>query len=111
MTLLVFIRFHIGMKHSPNCCMPKKNMVVKLNPVPGLPPRAKNQASQGTIVETQGTPLASQTSATGFVVSGVDEVRIRSALFDWISSRATCDARSGLDCVRSEEHTSELQSP
>src|SRR5947208_2464979 len=48
MTLLVFIRFHIGMKHSPNCCMPKQNMVVKLDPLLGLPTRAKNQASQGT---------------------------------------------------------------
>src|SRR5438034_7300066 len=94
MTLLVFIRFHMGMKHSPNCCMPKKNIVVKLKPVPGLPPRAKNHASQGTIVETHGTPFASHTSATGLVVSGVDEVRIRSALLDWISSRATCEARS-----------------
>src|SRR5436190_23894810 len=99
MTLLVFIRFHIGMKHSPNCCMPKKNMVVKLKAVPGLPPRAKNHASHGTIVETQGMPLASQTSATGLVVSGVDEVRIRSALLLRINSRATCEARSGLDCV------------
>src|SRR2546423_10335633 len=89
----------MGMKHSPNCCMPKKNMVVKLNPWPGLPPRAKNHASQGTIVETQGIPFASQALATGFVVSGVDEVRIRSAWLDWISSRATCEARSGLDCV------------
>src|SRR5207248_2570305 len=47
MTLLVFIRFHIGIKHSPNCCMPKKNMVVKLNPVPGLPPRAEDPVVAG----------------------------------------------------------------
>src|SRR5256885_17084277 len=99
MTLLVFIRCHIGMKHSPNCCMPKKNMVVKLKPCPGLPPRAKNQASQGTIVETHGIPFDSQALATGLVVSGVEEVRIKSALLLRINSRATCEARSGFDWV------------
>src|SRR5260370_36643936 len=87
------------MKHSPNCCMPKKNIVVKLKLVPGFPPRAKNHASQGTIVETQGIPFASHASATGFVVSGVDDVSTRSALSVKISSRATCEARSGFDCV------------
>ncbi len=79
--------------------MPKKNIVVKLKLVPGLPPRAKNHASHGTIVETHGMPLASHTSATGLVVSGVDDVRMRSALSVRISSRATCEARSGLDWV------------
>src|SRR6202011_6164455 len=97
MTLLVLIRSHIGMKHSPNCCMPKKNIVVRLKPIPGFPPRAKNHASHGTIVETHGMPFASHASATGLVVSGVEEVRIRSALLVKISSRATCEARSGLD--------------
>src|SRR5260370_32894809 len=87
------------MKDSPNCCMPKKNIVVKLKLVPGFPPRAKNHASQGTIVETQGIPFASQASATGFVVSGVDDVSTRSALSLKISSRATCEARSGFDFV------------
>src|SRR3981081_2997474 len=92
------MRSHIGMKHSPNCCMPKKNMVVKLKADPGLAPRAKYQASQVTMVETHGMPCASHTSATGLVVSGVEDVRIRSALSVRISSRATCEARSGLDC-------------
>ena len=79
--------------------MPKKNMVVKLKADPGLAPRAKYQASQGTMVDTHGMPFASHTSATGLVVSGVEDVRIRSALSVRINSRATCEARSGLDCV------------
>src|SRR2546423_15473762 len=89
----------MGRKHSLNCCIPKKNIVVKLKALPGLAPRPKYQASQGTIVETHGTPFASQTSATGLVVSGVDEVRMMSALSAKISSRATSEARAGFDCV------------
>src|ERR1700682_2851840 len=93
------MRSHIGMKHSPNCCIPKKNIVVKLKADPGLAPRPKYQASHGTIVETHGMPLASHASAPGVVVSGVEDVSTRSALSDRIRSRATCEARAGSDCV------------
>src|SRR5579872_2705787 len=98
-TLFVFMRSHIGKKQPLNSFRPKKNMVVKLKPWPGLPPRPKNHDSHGTIVATHGTPFASHTSATGFVTSGVEEQRTMSTLLLKISSRATCDARLGSDCV------------
>src|SRR3979411_755235 len=70
--LLVFIFAHFGKKQPANSRRPKKNIVVNLNASPGFAPRPKYQASQGTIVATQGTPLASQRVATGLVTSGVD---------------------------------------
>src|SRR5262245_23944202 len=100
-TLSVETRFHIGTKQPPNSATPKKNIVVKLNGLGffGSACRAKYHASHGTTVDTHGTPCASHTVATGLVVSGVELVTIRSAWSDRISSRATCDARFGSDCV------------
>jgi len=43
-----------------------------------LPPRPKYHASHGITVERQGTPAASQASATGFTTSGVDVTSIKS---------------------------------
>ena len=91
------MRFHIGVNVPPNSAMPKKNIVVYVNWVPGLAPRPKYQASQGTTVATQGTPFASHTSATGLVTSGVEETTTMSAWLLRISSRATSEARLGLD--------------
>src|SRR5487761_1297229 len=71
-TLLVFIFCHMGKKQPANSCRPKKNMVVYLKGLVAVAPRPKNQDSQGTMVATQGTPLASQRLATGLVTSGVD---------------------------------------
>src|SRR5262245_23211640 len=100
-TLSLLIRFHIGTKQPPNCSTPKKNIVVKLNGLglAGSAWRAKYHACQGTTVDRQGTPWASQTVATGLVVSGVELVTIMSAWSCRISSRATCDARLGSDWV------------
>ncbi len=45
----------------------------------------------------QGIPAASQASATGLVVSGVEETSIRLTWSRSIRSRATSPARAGLD--------------
>src|SRR5690606_37917975 len=74
------IRSHIGKKHWANSFMPKKNSVVYLKPSPLLLSRPFHHASQGAIVVTFGMPLASHWSATGLVVSGVDEPTIMSTL-------------------------------
>src|SRR5947207_5945643 len=99
MTLSVGTAFHIGTKQPPNSPTPKKNIVVYLNGLGflGSACRAKYHASHGTTVDTQGMPFDSQISATGFVVSGVEVVTMRSAWLCRTSSRATCDARFGSD--------------
>ena len=66
---------------------------------PGLAPRPKYQASQGMTVEMQGTPAASQASATGLIVSGVETVSIRSILSLLIRLLASWPAREGSDWV------------
>ena len=66
---------------------------------PGLAPRPKYHASQGCTVETCGTPAASQASATGLFVSGVEVDSIRSTLLPLISALASWPARAGSDCV------------
>jgi len=48
-------------------------------------------------VEMQGIPAASQASATGLVVSGVEETSITATLSRPMRSRATSPARRGLD--------------
>src|ERR1700691_5417917 len=81
MTLLVGMRFHMGMKHLPNSGSPKKNVTLYLYFVvgfSGLPPRPAYQDSQGTTVATHGTPWASHATATGLVVSGAELVTIMS---------------------------------
>jgi hypothetical protein len=70
-----------------------------LKPSPSLPLRPWNHASHGAIVVTFGIPLASHWSATGLVVSGVDEPTIRSTLSLLMSSRVTSVARLELDWV------------
>src|ERR1035437_10253058 len=99
-TLFVFIFSHIGTKQPANSLRPKKNIVVKVKGfgLAGFAWRAKNHASHGTMVATQGTPLASQRVATGLVTSGVDEHSTMStpALN---SSWATAAARVGFDWV------------
>jgi hypothetical protein len=64
---------------------------------PGLPPRAMYQDCQGATVEMHGTPLASQASDTGLVVSGVDCTSIRLTLLFRIRSLATVDAMASVD--------------
>src|ERR1035437_7847692 len=94
------MRFHIGAKVPANSLRPKKNMVVNWNVFvgwTGLPPRPAYQDSQGTTVDRQGTPCAWQTPATGFVVSGVEVVRIMSTWLLVISWRASCGAGWGSD--------------
>ena len=49
----------------------------------------------------QGTPVRSQTSATGLVVSGVEEASIRSMRSLRSRSLATVAARSGSDWLSS----------
>ena len=99
-TLSFDTRFHIGAKVPANSLRPKKNMVVNSNDLvgwTGLPPRPAYQDSQGTTVDRQGTPCAWQTPATGFVVSGVEVVRIMSTWSVRINWRATWEARLGSD--------------
>ena len=64
---------------------------------PGLPCWPMNQGCQGAMVETTGTPSASQVVATGLVFSGVEPTSIRSISPSTISSLATSAARFGLD--------------
>jgi hypothetical protein len=63
----------------------------------GLPPRPTYHDSQGTTVDRHGTPCAWHTTATGFVISGVDVVRIMSTWLFRINWRATWEARFGSD--------------
>jgi hypothetical protein len=67
--------------------------------LPGLPPNPAYQDSHGTTVARHGVWNCWAAVDTGWVVSGVDVVRIRSTLFDWISCWASWAARSGLDWV------------
>ena len=82
-----------------NCSTPKQKWYVNLNGdgSPGLAPRPKYHASQGTTVEMHGTPAASHASETGFTVSGVEVVSIRSTPSVLMRSLATCEARCGSD--------------
>ena len=66
---------------------------------PGFAPRPKYQASHGITVERHGTPAASQASATGLMVSGVETASIRSTLSLLISDFASWLARDGSDWV------------
>src|SRR5215469_671297 len=93
------MRFQIGSKQPLNSFSPKKNIDTYLKSVVGLsgsPPSPAYQDSHGTTVDRHGVPAFWQAAATGFVVSGVDVVRIRSAWFE-MSCCATCAARVGLD--------------
>src|SRR5947208_800480 len=92
-----FIWSHMWMNRLVNSSIPKKNIVVYLKESPGFLPRPKNQASQGTIVDTFGMALASHWSATGFAVSGVAEASTMSTLSVKIRSRVTSAARVELD--------------
>src|SRR5215475_13662650 len=99
-TLLFGIRFHIGTKHPWNSLSPKKNSVQYWNVLvgwTGFPPSPAYQDSPGQTVDTHGTPCDCATAATGFVVSGVEVVRIMSTWLFSTSSRATCEARFGSD--------------
>ena len=62
----------------------------------GSPPSPAYQDSQGTTVDRHGVPAFWQAAATGFVVSGVDVVRIRSA-WPVMSCCATWAALVGFD--------------
>src|SRR5499426_527350 len=93
-------RFHMGTKQPWNSFRPKKNSVTywyDLVGLAGLPPRPAYQDSHGQTVETQGTPCVCATTATGFVVSGVEVVSSMSTLSLSMSWRATCEARLGSD--------------
>ena len=80
---------------------PNEKWYVHLNGdgAPGLAPRPKYQASHGITVDRQGTPAASHASDTGFTVSGVVVVSMRSILSLLISALASWLARAGSDCV------------
>src|SRR6202049_1956779 len=82
-----------------NCCTPKQKGKVHLtgDGWPGWAPRPKYPASHGTTVEMQGTPAASEASETGFTVSGVEVVSMRSTFCCEIRSPATCAAVVGVD--------------
>ena len=58
-----------------------------------------------------GTPLASHWSATGFVVSGVDETSMTSTASCRISSRATSPARLASDWLSLSRMVSGLVAP
>ena len=64
-----------------------------MKPFLGSPLRPKKYGCHGQLVVTQGTSLTSAWSATGLVVSGVAEARIRSTLSPRINSEATSAAR------------------
>jgi len=51
-----------------------------------LPVNPPHHASHGQTVERQGTPAPSHTTLTGIVVSGAEEVTMRSTPVCWISS-------------------------
>src|SRR5579871_3461476 len=76
---------------------PQKKWLVHSKPFFGSPLRPKNQACQGVSVVMHGTPFSSHWSATGMVVSDVDEPSTRSTLSELISSEVTCAARFGFD--------------
>ena len=65
--------------------------------LPMVPPRPRNQASQGTMVPRHGTWALSHWSDTGLTVSGADVVSMMSTLFWVISCWATWAARVSLD--------------
>src|SRR5262245_11559309 len=81
------------------CSTPKQKWYVYLNASfwSGVASRPKYHACHGTTVEMQGTPAASQASATGLTVSGVDVVSMRSTPSPLMRSFATWAERCGLD--------------
>ena len=68
-----------------------------MKPLAGSPLRPKKYGCHGQLVVMQGTSLTSAWSATGLVVSGVADARMRSTLSPRISSEATSAARLPLD--------------
>src|SRR2546425_812539 len=78
--LFVFTCGHRCVYALKNSSTPKQKWYEYLNGEgwPGFAPRPKYHASHGMVVEMHGTPAASQASATGLTVSGVDVVSIRS---------------------------------
>ena len=62
-----------------------------------LPVKPPHQASQGQTVERQGTPAPSHTTLTGMVVSGAEDVTMRSTPVCWINSVVTVLAIEGSD--------------
>ena len=62
-----------------------------------LPVNPPHQASHGQTVERQGTPAPSHTTLTGMVVSGAEEVTMRSTPVCWINSVVTVLAIDGSD--------------
>ncbi|MGX1364738.1 hypothetical protein RKD19_000097 [Streptomyces canus] len=81
------------------CSMPSKKWNVYVKVFFGVPPRPKNQACQGSVVETQGTPSLSHLAATGWIVSGVAVTRTRSTCCWEISSSAMVAACWGSEPV------------
>ena len=57
-----------------------------------------HQPSHGQTVERHGTPAPSHTTLTGMVVSGAEEVTMRSTPVCWINSVVTVLAIDGSDC-------------
>ena len=97
--LLLGTCFHSERYNPANCAPPKAKWYVHLKGegCPGFPPRPKYQASQGITVERQGTPAASQASATGFTTSGVEVTSIKSILSSLMRDLASWPARAGSD--------------
>src|SRR5450432_286845 len=92
--LLVGTASHMSRYTASTSSRPQKKWYVHLKLLlPGLPPRPMKYGCQGATVEMQGTPFASQTSATGFTVSGVDATSMRSMPSWRIKSLATSPHR------------------
>src|SRR5438128_3149743 len=86
-------------------------MYLKVVDWPILPPSPRYQACHGTTVEMHGTPAASHAAETGFTVSGVDVVSMRSTFWLWIRSCATCEPTDGVDWPSRESISTEYLPP
>jgi hypothetical protein len=96
---LLSISSHMSMKTAWTSSRPQKKWYVQRNRDTVEAPRPKNHACHGATVEMQGTPRSSQTSPTGFVMSGVDETRTRSTCSWSMKSVAAAAAAIGSDSV------------
>src|SRR5260370_23428807 len=94
--LLVGNVSHISANMLATMSKPQKKWYVHSKPFFGSPLRPKNQACHGSSEVTQGTPASSHWSATGLVVSDVDEAIMMSTLSSLISCDALSEARFGL---------------
>src|SRR3974390_271725 len=98
----VWIRFHIGMKHSTRCSAPRKYITTYFGlrvGLAGLPPRLMYHGSQGMFEQISGVPRVSAALATALTVSGVEDANSMSTLSALIACWASWPARAGLDWV------------